>query len=178
MKKTYVVQLLIDFIVIVLGFYLFIFPIAQGFNPNAIFYVTMSIYAALELCEYIFDHSRIEPLCIFFTSATAAFSGIFLRYYVPSYVLSITISVWLLAIIIIKIINLEEVYKEKSNLFMIKLSAMSIFTMIGILVSINIYYRISTIGYMLALLYMCYGAFEFICDFFTYLSNNPKFLKE
>ena len=172
MKKTYVVQLIIDIMMIIFGVCLFIYPGVRSINSNQVFYTTMGIYAFLELCEFVFDRTRGEPLYIFFTAGAAAFAGYFLRQFPICYVLAGTIAVWTLAITIIKINSLEEINLKKKYLFLIKLTSMSIFAMLGILVSINLYYRVSTLVYMLALLYMCYGAFELGTDFVTYLSKN------
>lgn len=178
MKKSYLVQIIIDVVIILLGLFNYIFPEITGLNPNMTFYVMLSIYAGLELCEYIFDRTRMEPLYLFFASSVAAFSGLFLREYNPNYVLSITIAVWILVIVLIKIISLEEIFEKKTHLFQIKLTCMSVIVLVGLLVSINLYFRISTISFMLGFMYMTYGVLELSGDFLSYLSENSKFLKE
>jgi hypothetical protein len=178
MKKTYVVQLIIDAVVILLGLFNYTFPSITNINPNTTFYIMMSIYAGLELCEFIFDSHRKEPLYLFFASGTGAFSGLFLRDYPANYVLSITIAVWILCLAIIKTISLEEIFEKQTHLFLIRLTTMSVITLIGILVSINLYYHISTTGYMLGFMYMTYGFLEAVCDFLTFLSEKSNFLKE
>ncbi len=178
MKRTYVVQLIVDAVIIFLAMCNYMFPSVTMESPNMVFFLMMGTYAGLELCEYIFDNKRKEPLYIFAASATAAFAGIFLRTYEPNFVLSLAIVTWLLMIAIIKIISLEDIYENMTHLFLIKLTSMSILVLIGLLVSINIYYRISTINHMLAFMYLTYGTLEFGCDFLTYLSENVKFLKE
>lgn len=178
MKKYYTVQILIDIVVIILGFITFLFPSISNENANIVFYTLMSIYAGLNLCEYLIVKEVKEPLYLFFASAVGAFSGFFLREYNTNIVLSITLAVWISMISIIKIINLENIYKKKVNLFIIKLASMSAIIMIGILISINMYFQISTISYMLGLMYISYGFLELTCDFLDFLSNNTKFLKE
>lgn len=179
MKKYYLAQLVIDFVMIILGFIIFMFPSVAGLSANMVFYTMMSIYAGLELCEYFLsEKSSNESLYLFIASATGAFSGFFLRNYPSNGVLSVTLIVWILMVSIIKIMGFETIYKKKTNLFIIKLSAMSILILIALMVSVNIYFRISTIGYMLTLLYMSYGVLELICDGLDYLSVNSSFLKE
>lgn len=178
MKKTYVVQIIIDIVVVLLGLFNYLFPEITGLNASMTFYVMLSVYAGLELCEYIFDRTRKEPLYLFFASGVAAFSGFFLKGYDPSYVLSITIAVWVLMVAIIKIISLEEIYEKKSHLFLIKLTLMSVTILVGLLVSINLFYNISVINYMLGFMYMSYGTLELMGDFLHFLSENSKFLKE
>ena len=178
MKKTYLVQLIIDIIVIILGLCLYLYPNVTNLSPNLIFSLTFGIYAILELFEYIFDHSRKEPLYIFFSAGVASFATYFLRSYEANYVIPITIVVWIISFAIVKIINLGEILAKKSNLFIIKLVSLSVLVILGILVSINIYYQLSLITYALALMYLSYGTIEAFCDFLMYLSENSKFLKE
>lgn len=179
MKKYYLAQLVIDFVMIILGFLIFMFPSVASLSANMVFYTMMSIYAGLELCEYFLSERKsTESLYLFIASATGAFSGFFLRNYPSNGVLSITLVVWILMVSIIKIISFEKIYKKKTNLFIIKLSAMSILILIALMVSVNIYFRISAIGYMLTFMYICYGVLEFICDGLDYLSINSSFLKE
>lgn len=178
MKRTYVVQLIIDAVVILLGFFLYTFTNITELGANMMFFMVMGVYSGLELCEYIFDYTKKEPLYVFFASFTASFAALFLRGYDANYVLSITIAVWLLMYAIIKMINLEDIYKKKSNLFMIKLSSTTMVTILGIFVSINMYFRIELVSFMLALLFLAYGSVEAFCDFMTYLSEDTKFLKE
>ena len=178
MKKTYVVQLIIDMVVILMGLCLFLFPKVASLSPSIIFSLVMGIYAGLELCEYLFDHSRKEPLLIFIAAALSSFATYFLKGYDAHYVISITLVVWIIIFAIVKIITLEEIHAKKSNLFIIKLISTSMLILLGILVSICIYLCISDIGYALALMYLSYGAIEAFCDFLSYLSENSKFLME
>ena len=154
------------------------FPHVTSLNASVVFYTLMSIYAGLELIEYLVCDDSKESLYLFFSAGVCAFSGFFLKSYDVNMVLSLTLVVWTFMIAIIKIISLEKIYVKKANLFMIKLVAASVVVLIGILVAINIFYRISVIGYMLALMYITYGFLELICDFLDYASHDTKLLKE
>lgn len=177
-KKTFIVQLVIDAVIIMLGLFIFIFSNIVDLSPNTIFSLTFGIYAGLELCEFIFDHTRKEPLYIFIAAGISSFSGCFLSSYDPSYVISLTLAVWIIFFAIIKIISLEEIMAKKSHLFTIKLVSMSMLILLGIFVCVIIYLRINSIGYVLALMYLSYGVIEGLCDFLSYLSEDSKFLKE
>lgn len=178
MKKHYLAQLVIDVVLVALGLIIYIFPHASSLNASVVFYTLMSIYAGLELIEYFISDNSQESLYLFFVAGVCAFSGFFLREYNPNIVLSLTLVFWTFCIAIVKIISLEKIYAKRVNLFTIKLTSTSIVILIGILVAINIFFRISLIGYMLALLYISYGFLEFLCDFLEYLSHDTKFLKE
>ena len=178
MKNTYVVQLIVDIVVIFLGLCLYIFPDITDIGPNAMFGLTMGVYAGLELCEYILDHSRKEPLYLFIAAGVSSFAGYFLKSYDANFVLPITILVWIIIFAIVKIISLEEILAKKSNLFIIKLISASVLVILGILISINLFYKITEISYVLALMFLSYGTIELFCDFLSYLSENRKFLSE
>lgn len=178
MKNHYRVQLIIDTVLIILGFLIYLFPLVARLNASYVFYTLMSIYAGLELIEYLFTRESKESILLFFAAAVCAFSGFFLRDYDVNMVLSVTLVVWSFMIAIIKIISLENIYAKKMNLFTIKLVSLSIIILIGICVAINIFFEISMIGYMLALLYITYGFLELLCDLLDYLSQDKKFLKE
>lgn len=178
MNKHYSTQLLIDVVIITLGFIIYLFPHVSDMNASIVFYTLMSIYAGLELIEYIITKSSEESLLLFFSAGVCAFSGLFLKEYDPSVVLSLTLIGWTFMVAVIKIISLEKIAARKTNLFIIKLTSLSMIVLIGILVAINIFYRISIIGYMLALVYISYGFLELLCDLLEYSSNDIKLLKE
>lgn len=179
MKRYYLVQLMIDVVIIALGFITCLFPSVSELNANMVFYTLMGIYAGLELCEYIISQRESkEGLYLFCASAACAFSGFFLRDYPEYGVLSITLIVWALMITIIKMISLENIAVKKSRLFVIKLAAMSINILVSILVCVNIFYKISSIAYMLAIVYISYGFVELISDFLEFVSEDTKYLKE
>ena len=174
MKKTYAVQLIIDVSMVVFSLCLYLFPSVSRLSPNGVFYLTMGVYSGLALLEYIFDRSIYEPLCLFFASGTAAFSAFFLREYNANYVLSTTILVWTMTIAIIKIMYLRRIPVKKNTLFIIRLTSMSSFVLMGLLVGINLYFRVSTIGYMLGILYLSYGLLEIYGDYSSHLSEEGK----
>lgn len=179
MKRYYISQMVIDICLVIMGVIIYLFPSVSNLSANMVFYTMMVVYAGLELCEYVASSKKsVEGLYLFFASGVAAFSGFFLKVYPANMVLSITLVVWLLLIAIIKIIGFEKIYKKKTHLFTIKIGSLSAFLLLGILISINIYYRISTIGFMLALLYLSYGGLELFTDGLEYLSDNTKFLSE
>lgn len=178
MKRDYKVQLVIDAVLILEGLIICLFPKISSLNANMVFYTMMTIYAGLELCEFIFIKDFKEALYLFFASSVCAFSGFFLKEYDPSVVLSLTLVVWVTMISVIKISSLEKIYEKKTNLFTIKLGSMSAVLTISLLVAINLYFRFSTLTYMLALLYLSYGILEFGMDFLDHLSENVEFLKE
>lgn len=178
MKRYYVVQVVIDISIVVLGIFLLLFPQVASLGANIVLYTLMAIYAGLELLEYLIGGETTESLYLFSSAAVCAFSGFFLRNYDHKGVLSITFLVWILMVSIIKIMNLENIYESKKRLFTIKIGMMSTITMMGILISINIYFGISKINYMIALMFLSYGFLEILSDMMDYLSDDIKLLKE
>lgn len=179
MKKIYKVQVVIDIVIIAIAFLIYLFPQMSELSAGLVFYTLMCIYAGLELCEFFISDMKLkESLYLFIASATAAFSGFFLKEYNPNIVLSITLVVWLLMIAIIKIISFENIDKKKSNLFAIKLGALSVLIFVGLTIGIYIYFKIEKIGYMLGLMYLTYGFLELMSDFLEFLSTDTRYIKE
>lgn len=178
MKRYYSIQLIIDTCIIILGLLINFFPKIVSINPTMTFYLLMAFYSVLELLEYLFGGETKESLYLFICAGVCAFSGCFLYDLSPDYVISITLIGWVLMIAIIKIMNLESIYKTKSRLFIIKIGSMSFLVLMGLLISINIYFNISAIGYMLGALFLSYGLVELLTDMLDYLSNDIKFKKE
>lgn len=178
MKRYYRVQLVIDIVIILLGFIISLFPSVSSVNASVVFYTLLSIYSGLEFIEYFISKYSKESIYLAVSSAVCAFSGFFLKDYPCNIVLSLTIVAWILMIAIAKINGFESIYKKKVNLFIVKLSSLSAIVLVGILVSINIYFRMSTIGYMLALMYIMYGFLELLCDVLDYTSYDTKIVKE
>ncbi len=177
-KRYYRVQIVIDIVLILLGFIVSAFPKISSLNANIVFYTLMSIYAGLEFLEYFISKYSKESIYLAISSSVCAFSGFFLKNLDAPTVLSITLVAWILMISISKIIGFETIYERRINLFIVKLSALSTVILIGILVSINIYFRMSAIGHMLALMYITYGFLELLCDVLDYASAYPKIIKE
>ncbi len=178
MNRYLKAQIIIDAIILLLGVSLNLLPHATSINATRVFYILMSIYSILELIEFAFNRKIGESFWLFAASSVCAFSGFFLEAYQQNIVLSITLIVWLLTITIIKIMNLKNIYKDYNRLFIIKLAGLSIILTIGVLATINIYFRISVAVYMLSLIYMVYGFFEGLSDICDFFSRNEKVLKE
>ncbi|HBA37605.1 MAG TPA: hypothetical protein DCY94_02685 [Firmicutes bacterium] len=178
LKRYYKVQVAIDVSIVILGLFLAFFPSIVNYNANIALYTLMGVYAGLELLEYLLSRCSFESLYLCISAGVCAFSGFFLKNYSPPGVISASILVWILLTAIIKIMNLQNIYIKKTRLFIIKLGLLSAYTTIGVLVSINIYFKISQINYMLSLLFLSYGFLELVSDLLEYLSDDVKFLKE
>lgn len=172
MKRKYVVQLIIDFTVILMGFLVYFYPLVVNTSPNMTFFIIMCVYAGLEMIEYLLYRGRLEPLCFFFTSLCAACGSIFLREFNPHYILSITIGSWVATYVLIKLLNIEKIYIKSKPLVVVKALIIIFFTGIGLATSFNMFYKLNSISYLLAFLFICYGAFEFGNDYISYLSDD------
>lgn len=177
LKRYYRLQIVIDMSIVVLGLFLLFFPEVTKQGANVVLFILMAIYAGLELLEYLIGGHIEESFYLFVSSAVCAFSGFFLRNYNSSRVISASLLIWAIMIVIIKIINFKKIYTKK-NLFTIKLAFLSTFTMMSLLVTTNVYFKISEINCMFATIILSYGFTEIASDMLEYLSDDIKFLKE
>lgn len=178
MKRKILVPFITDILILFLGLSNYIFPDLVNANPNVYFYVELILFSLINLDEFMFNKKEKEAIYLFTISVISCISFSLLNYFDASIVLSLTIAFWALCLVIVKIISLEDVYKNKTHLFIAKLTQMSVLLLFCILISVNLYFHISMISYMLAFLYSGYAILELFYDFLAFLSKHPKFMRE
>lgn len=178
MNRKYLVQIFIDIMVIYLGICLFINTTSINITEFDVFTLSFSIYGLFALTEFVLNTKRKEPFLLFLISSLVAYLVSVFAKYDPRYVISIGELVWVILFGITKFLTLEEIYKKKTNLFIFRLLSTTALIIVGILVSANLYFRLNSLEFSLAFLFLSLGVVEASCDFITFLSEDNKFLKE
>ena len=178
MKRKVLIPFITDILILLLGLSNYIFPDLVNTNPNVYFYVELVLFSLINLDEFMFNKKEKEPIYLFVISIVTCISFTLLRFFDASLVLSLTIAFWAVCLVIVKIISLEDIYKNRTHLFIAKLTQMSVLLLFCILISVNLYFHISMISYMLAFLYSGYAILELFYDFLAFLSQHPKFMRE
>lgn len=178
MKNKKYVTFIVDISIILLGLINYIFPVLVGNNPVIYFYVEMFLFALINLDEYFVLKKNREPLYIFGAGIVTILSIFLLKYMDKSSVLAIAVILYTSILAFIKLNHLHNIFKDKTHLFIAKLTEVSILILYGILISINLYYNVSAIPYLLAFWISGYGMLELFYDGIEFLSENTKFLKE
>ena len=178
MKTKKYITFIVDIAIILLGLINYIFPVLVGHNPLIYFYVEMFLFALINLDEYFMLKKSKEPLYIFGAGIVTVLSIFLIKVLDKNSVLAIGVILYTCMLAFIKLINLNTIFKNKTHLFIARLTEVSIIVLYGILISVNLYYNVSAIPYMLAFWISGYGMLELFYDGIEFLSKNTKFLKE
>lgn len=164
-KKTKnIINIISSFSVILLGCLFFIVPRISDMEPNKILFISMLLYFGIKISEYILTRKSRDSECIWvaiasFLAATAA-----LEYgeYASNIIVSISLSVWILILTIVKLIKINEYRDKENNLMFLNIITMSLFLLSGILSVVTIYRELISINITLAFFLIAEGIFHTI----------------
>lgn len=153
------VNLICSAILLFVGLAMFILPWIDILNPVKILYVVFSIYALVKLVEYFLTRngSDLENLYTAIVSALAAISGFRFINYEPTMVLSMTLASWVAVMAIIKLIKLDYYHDRENGMLYVNLITFSLFILLGLLTSINLYFNQTVQYVMLAFFFVVNG---------------------
>lgn len=153
------INLICSAILLLVGLAMFILPWIKILDPVKILYVVFSIYALVKLVEYFLTRngSDLENLYTAIASALAAISGFRFINYEPTIVLSMTLASWVAVMSIIKLIKLDYYHDCENGMLYVNLITFSLFILLGLLTSINLYFNETVQYIMLAFFFVVNG---------------------
>lgn len=153
------INLICSAILLLVGLAMFILPWIKILDPVKILYVVFSIYALVKLVEYFLTRngSDLENLYTAIASALAAISGFRFINYEPTIVLSMTLASWVAVMAIIKLIKLDYYHDRENGMIYVNLITFSLFILLGLLTSINLYFNETVQYIMLAFFFVVNG---------------------
>ena len=153
------INLICSAILLLVGLAMFILPWIKILDPVKILYVVSSIYALVKLVEYFLTRngSDLENLYTAIASALAAISGVRFIKYEPTIVLSMTLASWVAVMSIIKLIKLDYYHDRENGMLYVNLITFSLFILLGLLTSINLYFNETVQYIMLAFFFVVNG---------------------
>ena len=153
------INLICSAILLLVGLAMFILPWIKILDPVKILYVVYSIYALVKLVEYFLTRngSDLENLYTAIASALAAISGFIFINYEPIIVLSMTLASWVAVMSIIKLIKLDYYHDRENGMLYVNLITFSLFILLGLLTSINLYFNETVQYIMLAFFFVVNG---------------------
>ena len=157
------INLICSAILLLVGLAMFILPWIKILDPVKILYVVFSIYALVKLVEYFLTRngSDLENLYTAIASALAAISGFRFINYEPTIVLSMTLASWVAVMSIIKLIKLDYYHDRENGMLYVNLITFSLFILLGLLTSINLYFNETVQYIMLAFFFVVNGLLMF-----------------
>lgn len=158
-SKKNKVNLICSAILLLVGLAMFILPWVKILDPVKILYVVFSIYALVKLVEYFLTRngSDLENLYTAIASALAAISGFRFINYEPTMVLSMTLASWVAVMAIIKLIKLDYYHDRENGMLYVNLITFSLFILLGLLTSVNLYFNETVQYIMLAFFFVVNG---------------------
>lgn len=159
-KKT---KNLVNFIsslsIIILGILFFIVPTVSNMEPNKILFVVMLLYFGVKISEYILTRKSRDSETIWVAIACFLASASAIQYgsIASNILVSVSLSVWVLILTIIKLIKINEYREQENTLMYINIVTMSLFILLGVLSVVSIYREIVSINLILGFFFIIEG---------------------
>ena len=173
-KSKNLILIITSVFILMLGVSFFFSDFITFLNGCEIFYVVMLLYFGAEFTNYLLTRkiTGMNSLYISLVSLIASVSGLKYMNEPSNMVISITIAGWMVIMIIIKLIRIEDLRKELNNSVFINIFSMSLFILLGFLVVTNLYNGISNECFILGFFFTANGVLNLIENI-----GNIKFCK-
>lgn len=144
-KNKNVVLLITSTLTLLLGLSFFFDKYIAFLDGCQIFYVVMLLYFGIEFANYLLTkkYTGMHHLYISLACIIASFSGLKYMNEPSNYVIGITLIGWLIIMLIIKLIKIEELRSKVNFSIFFNIFSMSLFILLGFLVVTNILVGIS-----------------------------------
>ena len=152
-------NLIVSGILVLMGILLLVVPFLGYIEANKLLYITFSIYALVKIIEVVLTGKvgDNEDIYTAIACALAAVSGFkFISYNTPM-VLGITLVAWVGVMSIIKLIKLDYYHDRENGMFYVNLVTFSLFLLLGLLTSINLYFSETVQVLMLGFFFVING---------------------
>ena len=174
-------NLIISGVLVLLGILMLGVSFLKFLEPNSILYVTFSIYSLIKIIEVIISGKvgDNEDIYTAIACALAAISGFKFMDYDTPMVLGITLAAWVGIMSIIKLIKLDYYHDRENGMFYVNLVTFSLFILIGLLTSINLYFSETVQILMLGFFFIINGLLNLAEDAIRILvSRNSIKIKD
>ena len=174
-------NLIVSSVLVLLGILMLGVSFLKFLEPNSILYVTFSIYSLIKIIEVIISGKvgDNEDIYTAIACALAAISGFKFMDYDTPMVLGITLAAWVGIMSIIKLIKLDYYHDRENGMFYVNLVTFSLFILIGLLTSINLYFSETVQILMLGFFFVINGLLNLAEDAIRiFVSRNSIKIKD
>lgn len=164
LKTKNLVLITTSIITLLLGVSFFFSKSITFLDGNELFYVTMLLYFGLEFTNYLLtkEITGMHSLYIALACIIASVAGLIYKDNPTNIVISVSLIGWIIMMLIIKLIKIEDLrYKNNYSVF-INIFTMSMFILLGFLTITNIFRGISNTGLMLGFFFVVNGVLNLI----------------
>lgn len=174
MKKGHIIELIIDALIVMIGLILSLFS-SRAF-PTVVYAGVFILCCLLEIIEFLFNKERKEALFMSSISLICFLFIIIVKAKI-NLVLACTVLGFSFLSLFVKVYSLKYIKKERTRLFSLRYYIISVFSLLGILISIALYYQLLTKVYLISLLFMCFGLQELFCDILMHVDEVKEVFK-
>lgn len=173
-KSKNIILIITSIFILFLGISFFLSNYVKYFESSEIFYVVMLLYFGAEFTNYLLTRKirGMHSLYVSLACIIAAFSGLRYLSEPSNMVISFTLIGWIVMMVIIKLIKIEDLRNKNNYSVFINIFAMSLFILLGFLVVTNIYKGISNTNLMLGFYFTVNGILNILETF-----GEVKFIK-
>ncbi len=173
-KSKNIVLIITSILTLLIGLSFFFTSGVKFIDSGLIFYIVMLLYFGLEFTNYLLTKNLtgMNSLYISLACIIASFSGLKYIDEPSNMVISITLIGWIIMMVIIKLIRIEDLRNQRNYSLFINLFSMSLFILLGILTVTNIYMDITNECLMLGFFFTINGILNMFETF-----GNIKFCK-
>lgn len=173
-KSKNIILIITSVCTFLLGISFFFSKFIKFLDGCEIFYVAMLLYFGLEFTNYLLTRkiTGLNSLYISLVCLMASVSGLKYMNEPTNLVLSITLISWMVIMVVIKLIRIEDLRNQNNYSVFINLFTLSMFILLGFLVNTNLYLEMSNACLMLGFFFTANGILNII-----EMIGNIKFCK-
>jgi len=144
-KSKNIILILTSVFILFIGISFFFSEYITYFDGNQIFYIAMLLYFGAEFTNYLLTRKEtgLHSLYTSLACIIASVSGLLYMDEKTNMVLSITIASWMVIMVVIKLIKIEELRNEMNYSIFINIFSLSLFILLGFLCVTNLYRSIN-----------------------------------
>lgn len=163
-KTINIVLIITSVLTLLLGLSFFFDKYIEFLDGCEIFYIVMLLYFGLEFTNYLLTkkYTGMHHLYISLACIISSASGLKYMNEPSNYVVGLTLIGWIIIMIIIKLIKIEELRNKLDSRVFINIFTMSLFILLGFLVSTNIILNITNECLILGFFFTANGIFNLV----------------
>ena len=163
-KSKNIIILITSLLTLLIGISFFFTNYIKFINGSDILYIAMLLYFGLEFTNYILTKNitKMDSLYKSLACLIASVSGLLYRSEQTNLVVGYTLIGWLVIMLIIKLIKIEELRNSLNNGVFVNIFTMSLFILLGFLVVTNILLGITNEPLILGFFFTANGIINLI----------------
>ena len=163
-KSKNIVVIITSILTLLIGISFFFTKYITLFDGCSVFYIAMLLYFGLEFTNYLLTKKTtgMDNLYKSLACIIASVSGLIYMKEQTNLVIGYTLVGWLIIMLIIKLIRIEDLRNKLNSIVFINIFTMSLFILLGFLVSTNIFMRITNIPLILGFFFTSNGVLNLV----------------